>query len=64
MVVSMASFVSTSLIRVCCADIEKALDACEAKAEGQSAAAIENGKDYRCYMEKAVNMTSRSEVLK
>ena len=46
------------------ADIEKALDACEAKAEGQSAAAIENGKDYRCYMEKAVNMTSRSEVLK
>lgn len=45
------------------ADIEKALDACEAKSEGQSSAAIENGKDYRCYMETAVNIPSRLEVL-
>ena len=45
------------------ADIEKALDACEAKAEGQTTFAIENGKDYRCYMETAVNIPSRQEVL-
>ena len=45
------------------ADIEHALDACEAQLGKDAAGAQENGKDYRCYMGRAGDMPTREKVL-